>query len=238
MKVKIGTPRRRQTSKSLRVCALDALAGVDDHDGGIHGGEHAVGVLGEILVARRVEQVDDAAVVFELQHGGGDRDAALAFQFHPVGGRGALVFARGHAAGELHRAAVEQEFLRQRRLAGVRVGNDGERAAATDLAGGARGIGRRRGGGGRGGRIGGRWIKNGLGHRKPCSIAAIRRRRKSRRPRCGVRRRCRRFPRRRQAPAASTPVSAAETGSLSRRPAARRGSGTISSELVRGAVLA
>jgi hypothetical protein len=70
MKVKIGTPRRRQTSKSLRVCALDALAGVDDHEGGVHGGEHAVGVLGEVLVAGGVEQVDRAAAVVELQDGG------------------------------------------------------------------------------------------------------------------------------------------------------------------------
>jgi hypothetical protein len=62
MKVKIGTPRRRQTSKSLRVWRLDALAGVDDHDGGVDGGEHAVGVLGEVLVARGVEQVDHAAL--------------------------------------------------------------------------------------------------------------------------------------------------------------------------------
>jgi len=56
MNVKIGTPRRRQTSKSLRVCGFDALAGVDHHQGRVHGGQHAVGVLGEILAAGGVEQ--------------------------------------------------------------------------------------------------------------------------------------------------------------------------------------
>ena len=90
MKVKIGTPRRLQTSKSLRVCGLDALARVDDHDGGVHGGQHAVSVLGEVLVPRGIQEVDAVARVIELQHGGGHRDAALFFQFHPVG----LVVAR------------------------------------------------------------------------------------------------------------------------------------------------
>jgi hypothetical protein len=131
MKVKIGTPRRRQTSKSLR-SGLDALAGVDHHHGGVHGGEHAVGVLREVLVTRRVQEVDHAVLVFELQDGGGNRDPALFFQLHPVRGGGALVLARRHAAGELQGAAVEQEFLGERGLSGVRVGNDRERTAAEE----------------------------------------------------------------------------------------------------------
>jgi hypothetical protein len=79
--------------EELAGLGLDALAGVDHHDGGVDGGEDAVGVLGEVLVARGVEQVDDAVAVFELQHGGADGDAALALQLHPVGGGGALVLA-------------------------------------------------------------------------------------------------------------------------------------------------
>ena len=57
----------------------------------------------------------------------------LLLQLHPVGGGGALVLARGDRPGQLHRAAVEQELLRQRGLAGIRVGDDGEGAAAGDL---------------------------------------------------------------------------------------------------------
>jgi hypothetical protein len=136
MNVKIGTPRRRQTSKSLRVCACDALAGVDDHQRGVHGGEHAVGVLGKVLVTGGVEQVDGAAGVVELQDGGADRDAALFLEFHPVRGRGALVLAGGDGPGEVQGVAVEQELLRQRRLARVRVGDDREGAAAGDFLGG------------------------------------------------------------------------------------------------------
>jgi hypothetical protein len=37
--------------------SLDPFAGIDDHDGGVDGGEHAVGVLGEVFVTRGVEQV-------------------------------------------------------------------------------------------------------------------------------------------------------------------------------------
>ena len=87
---------------------LDAFGGINHHHHRVHGGQHAVGVLGKILVAGRVEQVEPVAVVIKLQHGRADGDAAFFFQLHPVGSRGALVFARGHGAGELHRAAVKQ----------------------------------------------------------------------------------------------------------------------------------
>jgi hypothetical protein len=114
--------------------AFDAFAGIDDHDGGIDGGEDAVGVFGEVFVAGGVEDVDDAVFVFELEDGGGDGDAALFFEFHPVGRGGALVFARGDGACEVEGAAVEEEFLGEGGFAGVRVGDDGEGAAAFHFA--------------------------------------------------------------------------------------------------------
>ena len=57
----------------------------------------------------------------------------LRLELHPVGGGGALVLARGDRAGELHRAAVEQELLGQRGLAGVGVGDDGEGSSPGDF---------------------------------------------------------------------------------------------------------
>ncbi len=126
---------------------LDALAGVHHHHGGIHGGEHAVGILREILVARRVEEVHHAAVVVELQNGRADRDAALFFQFHPIARGGALVLARGHAAGELNGAAVEQEFFGEGGFSGVGMRDDGKGPASRDFALGdthiSKGFGRR-----------------------------------------------------------------------------------------------
>ena len=112
---------------------LDAFGGINHHDDGVHGGQHAIGVLGEVFVAGSVEQVETVAVVVELQHGGADRDAALLLQLHPVGGGGALVLARGHGAGELHGTAVEQELFGERRLAGIRMRDDGERAASLNF---------------------------------------------------------------------------------------------------------
>jgi hypothetical protein len=113
---------------------FDALGGVDHHDGGVDGGEHAVGVLGEVLVARRVEQVDGVAAVVELHHRAGDRDAALLLHLHPVGGGVARALARLHRAGHQDGAAEQQQLLGQRGLAGVGVGNDGEGAPLLHVA--------------------------------------------------------------------------------------------------------
>ncbi len=113
---------------------LDALRRVDHHHRRVDGGQHAVGVLGEILVARRVEQVDRVAGVVELHHRARDRDAALLLDLHPVRRRVPRALARLDGAGHLDRAAEEQQLLGQRRLARVRVRDDRERAAPRDVA--------------------------------------------------------------------------------------------------------
>ena len=63
---------------------LDTLGGIDDHQRSIHGRERPVGILGKILVARRVHQVDDAAAIGKLHHRCRHRDATLPFDGHPV----------------------------------------------------------------------------------------------------------------------------------------------------------
>ena len=112
---------------------LDSLGRINHHHRRIHGREHAIGVFGKILVPRRVEQVEPVTIVIELQDSRADGNAALPFQLHPVGAGGALVFARGNRAGELHRAAVQQQLFRQRGLARVRMRNDGERTPPLNL---------------------------------------------------------------------------------------------------------
>ena len=111
---------------------FDALAVVEQHDGAVGGDQRAVGVLGEVLVARRVEQVDVVAVVLELHHARRHRDAALLLELHPVGGRVPRRPARLDGAREVDGSAVEEELLRQGRLPGVGVADDREGPAGSN----------------------------------------------------------------------------------------------------------
>ena len=112
---------------------LDALGRVDDHDGAVGRHERAVRVLREVLMARRVEDVDAIALILKLHDRRCDGDTALLFKLHPVRdrvARGRLALDR---AGELDRSAVQQQFFRERRLAGVRVRDDRKCPAALDF---------------------------------------------------------------------------------------------------------
>ena len=114
---------------------LDALGGVDHHDRGIDRRQRAIGVFRKVLVARRVEQVEDEVVELEGHHRGDDRDAALALDLHPVG-TGVAPLALGlDLAGEIDRAAEQQQLFGQRGLAGVRMRDDRKGAAARHFIG-------------------------------------------------------------------------------------------------------
>ena len=115
-----------------RAC-LDALGGVDHHHRRIDRSQRAVGVLGKVLVAGGVEQVEDAVGVLEGHDRGDDGDAAFPLDAHPVGAGAAALALGADVAGELDGAAGAEEVFGQRGLAGVRVGDDREGAAAGDL---------------------------------------------------------------------------------------------------------
>ena len=135
MKVSSGRFALAAHLEQLERLRLDALGGVEHHDRGVGGRQHPVGVLGEVAVARGVEQVEHVVAVRELQHRRGDGDAALLLHLHPVGGDPPPLAARLHRAGRLHRPAVEEELLREGRLAGVGVADDREGAPAGGLLG-------------------------------------------------------------------------------------------------------
>ena len=116
--------------KQLDGLLLHALGVVDEHHGAVRGHEGAVGVLGKVLMARSIQYVDAEAVEIELHRGRGNRDAALFFNLHPVRSSVARGLARLDRTGLPDGSAVEQQFFRQRGLARVRVGDDGERAPA------------------------------------------------------------------------------------------------------------
>ena len=80
-------------------------------------------------MARRVEQVDERAVVLEAHHRGSHRDTALPLDLHKVARSMFLDLIALHGTCHLDGAAEEQQLLGERRLAGIRVGDDGEGAA-------------------------------------------------------------------------------------------------------------
>ena len=110
---------------------LDAPAVVEQHHRAVGGDERAVGVLGEVLVARRVEEVDVVPLVLELHHARGDRDAALLLELHPVRRRMPRGTPRLDRPGQMDGSAVEEELFRQGRLAGVRMADDREGATGA-----------------------------------------------------------------------------------------------------------
>ena len=127
---RIACPAHLQQAQRLR---LDAVGGIDDHQGGIHGRQHPIGVFREVLVARGVQQVDDAVAVLHLHNRAGHRDAALLLDLHPVGRGMARRLARLDAARDLDGSCVEQQLLGEGGLARVGVGDDGKGAAAAHL---------------------------------------------------------------------------------------------------------
>jgi hypothetical protein len=80
--------------EQLSRASLDALGSVNHHDGRIDCGQRAIGVLREIFVARRVQQVEDETIELEGHDRGDDGDAPLTLDLHPVG-PGVAPFALG-----------------------------------------------------------------------------------------------------------------------------------------------
>ena len=126
--------------EQLAGARLDALGGVDHHDRRVDGGEGAIGVLGKVLVARRVEKIEHRAAVLEMHHRGGDRDAALLLDLHPVRARAPGLAARLHGTRDMDGAAEQQQLLGQSRLAGVGMGDDRERAPQAGRMAGQAGV--------------------------------------------------------------------------------------------------
>ena len=112
---------------------LDPIRRVDHHHHTVGGNQRAVRVLAEVLVARRVEQRHPPAFELEFERRRRDRNAALLLERHPVGGRMTPRLAPANGAGQLDCAGIKEQLLGQRRLAGVGVRNDRERASSSDL---------------------------------------------------------------------------------------------------------
>ena len=96
----------------------------------------AILALRELVVgvARGVQQVEDRVVVVEAQRRRGDRDAPGALHRHPVRGHAPAPGLAVHRARLGDRRRVQGQGLGERRLARVRVADDGERPPPLCLA--------------------------------------------------------------------------------------------------------
>ncbi len=112
---------------------LDAVRRVDEHHDAICGGERPVGVFAEVLVAGRVEQVDDVVLVIELQDRRRDRDTALLLDLHPVRSRMTFVPARRDGPGQSDGSAIQEQLFGQGRLACVGMRDDRKGPPSPDL---------------------------------------------------------------------------------------------------------
>ena len=108
---------------------LDTIGRVDHHEGAINGGEHAVSVFRKILVTRCVEQIDNRIAIQHLHDTGGDRNAALLFNLHPVAGGVPRRFTRLDAAGDMDCTREQQELFCECGFTRIGVGNNGKSAA-------------------------------------------------------------------------------------------------------------
>ena len=112
---------------------LHALGGVDHHDRGIRRHQRPVGILGKVLMARRIQDVDAVSVIFKLENGGGDGNSSLLLDLHPVAHRMAGGCLSLHASRQVDRSAVKQELFGQRGFSRVRMGNDGKGSSSVDF---------------------------------------------------------------------------------------------------------
>ena len=115
--------------EQLQGLRLQALGRVEQHDRAVHRGQHPVGVLGEVGVARGVEQVEHRVAVIEAKRRRGDRDAPGALHRHPVGGHAAPAGLAVHRACLGDRRRVQGQRLGEGGLPRVGMADDGERAA-------------------------------------------------------------------------------------------------------------
>ena len=124
---------QRADLEQLDGLGLNALGGVNDHDGGIRRHQGAVGILTEVLVAGRVQNVDALALIVELQNRRGNGNTTLLFNVHPVGHRmlGALL-ALDRTRG-LDGPTVEQELFGECGFTGVGVRDDRKCAPGFDF---------------------------------------------------------------------------------------------------------
>ena len=113
--------------EQLSCLRLHTLGRVNHHDRGIRRHQRPVSILREILMPRRIQDIDAESPVIKLQDRRRYRDTSLFLDLHPVRNRmlcSRLSFDRSRL---VDRASIQQELLGQRCFSGIRMGNDRKR---------------------------------------------------------------------------------------------------------------
>ncbi len=109
--------------KFARLC-LHTLGSVYDHHRRIRRHQRPVGILREVLMPRRIQNIDTEPVIRKLQYRGSDGNSPLLLNLHPVGNRMSRRRLSLDAARQIDRSPVQQKLLGKGCLARVRVRND------------------------------------------------------------------------------------------------------------------
>ena len=112
--------------EELERTRFDALGGIDNHDRAIDGSQRAVGVIGEVLVTRRIKQIERMQSLYSnVMTESTIRNTAIMLDIHPS----RSVFWNTVLLGldltrELDRSAESQQLFGQCGFTGVRVCDD------------------------------------------------------------------------------------------------------------------
>ena len=105
---------------------LDTLSDIDHDNYTVYRRQGTERILCEILVTRRIEDIDLMIGIVERHHGSRDRDTTLFLDLHPVGSRRLLDLIRLNRTCHVNGATKQQQFLGQGCLTRIRVTDNRE----------------------------------------------------------------------------------------------------------------
>ena len=129
--------------EQLLCLAFHALCTVYHHDRGIHRRQRAIGVFGEIRVARCVYKIETEVVVIKRHRRGGYRNTPVLFHLHEIRPRAPRFALGAHLTRHLDCAAVKQKLFGQRGFARIWVRDDGKGPTPGNFGWQGRAVGRR-----------------------------------------------------------------------------------------------
>ena len=119
--------------KQFSGLGLHTFGTVNHHHSRISRHQCTVSILREILMARRIQNIDTVTIVIKLQYGRSDGNTPLLFYLHPVrycmAGSG-LSF---HGTCKINGSSIQKKLLCQSGFSRIRMGNNGKSPALLYL---------------------------------------------------------------------------------------------------------